>query len=161
VLDHLDRHGPSLWGHVIQLPQHLGGGIRLVDRTNNAEEGFFRSMKQGERRRSGRKVLTCDFERLPAGAALVANLARPDYVEILCGSLDRLPDAFAELDADAAQCDKQTSVQDANGCNPVEAELLSSSMPYTDRGLIRSAALRSVILSAAQSRAPEVILSAR
>jgi hypothetical protein len=33
VLDHLDRHGPYLWGHVIHLPAETGG-IRLVDRTN-------------------------------------------------------------------------------------------------------------------------------
>jgi hypothetical protein len=99
VVDHLDRHGGSLWGHAIRLPKEAGGGIRLVDRTNNALEGFFRKIKQGERRRSGRKVLSYDFEQLPAGAALVANLARPDYVEILCGSLDRLPEAFAQLNA--------------------------------------------------------------
>ncbi|HBL15636.1 MAG TPA: hypothetical protein DD417_02430 [Elusimicrobia bacterium] len=159
VLDHLRRHGGSLWGHLIQLPERLGGGIRLVDRTNNAIEGFFRKMKQGERRRSGRKVLTYDFERLPAAAALVANLARPDYVEILCGSLDRLPEAFAELDAE--QRDAELTVCQTDAGHSPEEELLSRSMPYQDRTLIRSQALRSWILSAAQSRAPSVALSTR
>jgi len=115
-------------------------------------------MKQGERRRSGREVLTYDFERLPAAAALVANLSRPDYVEILCGSLDHLPQAFAELDAE--QRDEAAASEADRGRIP-EGEILSSSLPYPDRALIRSAALRSCILSAAQSRAPAVALNAR
>lgn len=159
VLDHLDRHGGSLWGHAIQLPKEAGGGVRLVDRTNNAIESFFRRMKQGERRRSGRKVLTYDFERLPAGAALVANLARPDYVEILCGSLDRLPEAFAEIDA--AQRDEALSACEADGRSCPEEEVLSRSMPHQDRALIRSEALRAWIQSAVRSRAPTLALSAR
>ena len=152
VLDHLERHGKSLWGHAIRLP---GGGIRLVDRTNNALEGFFRSLKHGERRRSGRKVLTYDFECLPAAAALVANLTRPDYVEILCGSLDRLPQAFMEIDADrrAMLCSESKSEQ-----RPTAAEILSSSLPYADLALIRKSALRDCILAAAESRAPYVAL---
>ena len=159
VLDHLDRHGGSLWGHAVRLPKKLGGGIRLVDRTNNALESFFRRMKHGERRRSGRKVLTCDFERLPAGAALVANLARPDYVKILCGSLDRLPEAFAELDA--AQREEALADCKADARPLPDEEVLSRSVPCQDRALIRSEALHAWIQSAAQSRAPAAALNAR
>lgn len=159
VLDHLERHGGSLWGHTIRLPNEVGGGIRLVDRTNNALESFFRRMKQGERRRSGRKVLTYDFEKLPAGAALVSNLDRPDYVEILCGSLDRLPEAFAELDA--AQRDEDLAACEADERSVPDEEVLSTSMPYQDRALIRSEALRTWIQSAAQSRAPTAALGTR
>lgn len=160
MLDHFERHGSSLWGHVIRLPQEVGGGIRLVDRTNNVLERFFRTMKQGERRRSGRKVLTYDFERLPAGAALVSNLTRPDYVEILCGSLDRLPEAFAELDA-ADRCRNLTASEAHEELVPEDDEVLSRSLPYQDRALIRSEALRSWIMSAAHSRAPMVALNVR
>ena len=158
VLDHLERHGGSLWGHAMRLPKELGGDIRLVDRTNNALESFFRRMKQGERRRSGRKVLTYDFEQLPAGAALVANLARPDYVEILCGSLDRLPEAFAELDAE--QRNEDIAACEADGRSFPDEEVLSRSMPYQDRALIRGEALGAWIQSAARSRAPMAALSA-
>lgn len=157
VLDHLKRHGPSLWGHVIKLPKLAGGGIRLVDRTNNILEGFFRSIKHGERRRSGRKVLTHDFENLPASAALAVNLTRPDYVEILCGTLDRLPQAFAEIDADERIRDYASGPTQLR--NTVVPEFLSSSMPHADRALIRTEALTSCLLAAAQSRAPYVIVS--
>ena len=39
-----------------------------------------------------------DPEDQPAQAALAANLFHPDYVRILCGSLDHLHNAFADLD---------------------------------------------------------------
>jgi hypothetical protein len=139
VLDHLKRHGPSLWGHAIKLPKLAGGGIRLVERTNNLLEGFFRGIKHGERRRSGRKVLTFDFENLPASAALAINLTRSDYVEILCGSLDRLPHAFAELDADERLRDYASEPTQRR--DTVVPEFLSSSMPHADRALIRTEAL--------------------
>ena len=149
VLNHLERHGASLWGHVIKL---AGGAIRLVERTNNLLEGFFRGMKHGERRRSGRKVLTFDFENLPASAALAVNLTRPDYVAILCGSLDRLPQAFAELDADKRLQDRGGGQTKQRGM--AVPEFLSSSMPQADRALIRTEALTTRLLVAAQNRAP-------
>ena len=91
VLAHLERHGPSLWGHVIDLPPKLGRGIRLVERTNVILEAFWHEIKHGERRRSGRKNLADDFELLPPEAVLARNLTRADYVAVVCGSLDDLP----------------------------------------------------------------------
>ncbi len=77
-----------------------GGDVWLVSRTNNLLEGFNRALKQGERRRSGHKILSNIFEHLQPEAALARNLVCSDYVEILCGSLERLPQAFAGLDAE-------------------------------------------------------------
>ena len=99
ILGHLERHGPHLWGHAIRIPRRAGGGLRLVARTNNELESLFHAMKHGERRRSGRKILTQDFEALPPAAALAQNLRHADYVHLVCGSLDRLAEAFAQLDA--------------------------------------------------------------
>ena len=156
VIDHLARHGDNLWGHAITLPTEAGGGIRLVDRTNNAQENFFRHMKHGERRRSGRKILTQDFERLPPQAALAANLARSDYVAILCGSLDGLPAAFAQLDADRCR----TARSDGTPPPAVTGEsdddaLASASLPTADRRIVRSEAMDRRIDRAARSRAPK------
>ena len=74
ILKHIATHGPSLWGHAIQLPDHAGGGIRLVHRTNYVPENFFGDLKHEERRRSGHKNLGQDLEHLPAEAALIQNL---------------------------------------------------------------------------------------
>ncbi len=58
IIKHIERHGESLWGHAIRLPESAGGGVRLVTRTNNRIENLFKGWKHGERQRSGRKILT-------------------------------------------------------------------------------------------------------
>ena len=154
ILMHLDRYGDSLWGHVIKLSAEAGGGIRLVERTNNLLEGFNRSMKQGERRRSGRKTLSDDFEHLPPEAALARNLLCADYVEILCGSIEQLPKAFAQLDADRRRQSLATEPPNASQPTQHTPEIASASLPKEDRRLIRSEDMAIRILAAARSRAP-------
>ena len=145
VLAHLKRHGGFLWGHDIPIPDHLGGGIRLVDRTNNILEGFFHTMKHGERRRSGRKDLAQDFERLPPAAALAANLTRSDYVSLVCGSLDQLPRAFARLDAR----DRRRSLAARSTSATPSCEVESASLNAMDRRFVRSKELERCVLAAA------------
>ena len=150
VLAHLDRHRDTLFGHAIDLP---GGGVRLVDRTNNELEGFNHALKHGERRRSGRKVLTQDFEQLPPAAALARNLLHPDYVEVLCGSLDRLPTAFAQLDA----ADRRRSIVVRSGSPDAAVEhddIEAASLPTPDRRLVRTEDMGRRIRAAADSRPP-------
>ncbi len=156
ILAHLDRHGASLWGHAITLPPEVGDDVRLASRTNNSLEGFNRGMKQGERRRSGRKNLSDDFEHLPPEAALARNLLCPDYVEILCGSLDRLPQTFAELDAERRQVALAAESPSTRASRPNAPEIASASLPKADRRLVRSKAMSGRILAAARSRAPRV-----
>lgn len=152
ILAHLERHGSSLWGHAIALPASAGGCFRLVERTNNVLESFFHAMKHGERRRCGRKILTYDFECLPAAAALAYNLTKPDYVNIVCGSLDRLPQAFAALDtaqrkktlASASPVQKATRIQ--------EPQAATASMPRADRPIFRANAMRNFVDTVARRR---------
>jgi len=103
ILRHIQDHSDYLWGHVISISKENGKQIRIVNRTNNILESFFRCMKHDERRRSGRKILTQDFENLPPEAALAYNLKCPDYVSIVCGSLEYLHEAFAKNDLDRAK----------------------------------------------------------
>jgi hypothetical protein len=175
ILDHLDRHGDSLWGHVIPLPAAAGGGFRVLDRTNQSAEGFWHQLKHGERRRCGRKVLTYDFESLPAAAALACNLRHDDYLAILCGSLDHLPQAFADLDQARHRHQLATPPSVLNlhaesghpnddateaQVDPPEADpddVVSASFPHDDRRFIRTPHLRERIETAARSRAPRCI----
>lgn len=145
ILSHLQKHGRFLWGHAIRLPQKVGGGVRLVDRTNNGIESWFHMLKHGERRRSGRKILTQDFERLPPTASLAANLAHADYVQILCGSLARLPEAFARLDATVRRGSKSSLGMIAK---PVDSE--TSSLSSADRRLVRTEEMTRRVIEAAQ-----------
>jgi hypothetical protein len=100
LLDYLDRYGSGLVGHpAIRDPD--GTPLAVVDRTNNPAERFFSFAKQSLRRRVGRALLGRDMELQPAQAALVPNLLLPDYVRVLCGSLDNLPRALADANPSA------------------------------------------------------------
>jgi hypothetical protein len=148
VLSHLQKHGRFLWGHAIRLPQKAGGGIRVVDRTNNAIETYFHALKHGERRRSGRKVLTQDLEKLSPAAALAMNLNRSDYVSIVCGSLDKLPEAFARLDSKIRRAPTPSVSMIAKISDPETASLCSA-----DRKVVRSEEMTCRIIEAAQKTA--------
>jgi len=154
ILVHLERHGPSLWGHVIARAPSAGGGVRLVDRTNLLLEGFWHELKHAERRRSGRKILTHDLELLPAAATLAFNLTRSDYVAIVCGNLEQLPRAFARIDAEDRQRSLPARTRAAHLQEAGEPDIVSASLPAADRHIIRMDAMKNRIGTAARSRAP-------
>jgi ElaB/YqjD/DUF883 family membrane-anchored ribosome-binding protein len=131
ILKHLKEHENNLWGHVIQMPKFAAGGIKIVCRTNNCLENFNGRLKQEERKRSGRKVLTKDFEDLPEGVPLIKNLKKLDYVEVLCGSLENLPVEIAKSDhAERVKKDiKRIHIK-------TESEV-TASLPKDDRQFIR------------------------
>jgi len=156
ILRHIEDHSDYLWGHVISLPENMGGGIRILDRTNNILEGFFKGMKHDERRRSGRKILTHDFENLPPSAALVYNLNCPDYVSIVCGSLECLHKAFAKLDFEERQKNTKNKQRIKRGPSLRIAQTETASLPADDRRLIRTDEMKRHIVSAAKGRAPKV-----
>ena len=66
--------------------------------THNVIEQFFGRAKQGPRRLLGRAHLGRELEDQPAYTALTGNLRHPDCVQILRGTLDQLPQTFAQLD---------------------------------------------------------------
>ena len=146
IIRHIDKHGSSLWGHEIALPS---GETRLADRTNNYAEGFFRDLKHGERRRSGRKVLTQDFEFLPPEAALVRNLRCEDYLAIVCGSIDQLHKSFARLDA--RDRSERLSGERLMKMPQRTVEISSASLPTPDRRLVRAVEMKQRLQAAAQA----------
>ena len=60
-------------------------------------ERFFRQVKRFLRRTTGKKKLNREVDAFCDQMLLVFNLKTPKYVERVCGSLDELPHAFAEL----------------------------------------------------------------
>ena len=158
TLKHLDKHETSLWGHVIRLPEHAGGGIRLVQRTNLPAEGFFSGFKRGIRRQTGKKILTQELESIPPENALVSNLNDPRYVQILCGSIEKLPEAFAELDRDEElkladlkrEAEERPRTSEEN-----RYKIETASLSRSDKNFVRKPSLKAKILKAAASRAPQ------
>ncbi len=102
ILKYFERYGKHLFGHPALRDAH-GTILAVVERTDNVPEHFFGAEKQKLRRRVGRAHLGRDLEDQPAQAALVANLQHPEYVRVLCGSLDNLAIAFAQLDEPALE----------------------------------------------------------
>ena len=101
VLAYLDRYKGQLFGHPMARDD-AGRVVVVVERTNNPAEQFFSNAKRKLRRRLGRANLGWDMQDQPAQAALAANLLDPHYVEIVCGTVDELPHAFAELERSGA-----------------------------------------------------------
>jgi len=157
ILKHVDTHGDNLWGHAIRLPERAGGGIRLMSRTNELLENFFGTMKHGERRRSGRKNLGQDLEHLPAEAALAYNLEHADYVNIVCGSLEQLPLAFAQLDMENPNRKKKWLPPQEVVNFEQELQLSTASLSSADRRLVRTDLMNQRIKKAASSRAPRTL----
>ena len=100
--------------------------------------------QHGERRRSGRKILTQDFEILPPAAALATNLHHADYVSLVCGSLDRLPEAFAALDA------PHRSRSIAVGAKQNSTTVETASLSAIDKRFVRRQIFEEYILDAAK-----------
>lgn len=150
ILKHIKEHEKNLWGHIIKIPKFAGGGIKIVGRTNNEIENFNGGLKRDERKRSGRKVLSKDFEDLPDGVPLIKNLKKPDYVKILCGSLDNLPDAIAKID----HTDKKNK-----NIQAINTELSpTASMPKSDRQFIRKINIAEFIQNVATQNIPNTPL---
>lgn len=97
ILKYFTKYRDQIFGHPVIIDDN-GTVIAVVQRTNNVDEHFFGNEKQRLRRRVGRAHLGRDLEDQPAQAALAANLRHPDYVRILCGSLEHLHNAFANID---------------------------------------------------------------
>jgi hypothetical protein len=156
ILRHTDVHGPTLWGHSVELPAEVGGGSRLVERTNYLLENLNHDIKHGERRRSGRTKLTQDLENLPAGAVLTFNLPDPDYVALLCGSLDQLAPTFAALDTDERV--RQLMGTPTNTAPPLftsPTTVATASLPREDRPFVRAESMGRRLKAAANSKAPK------
>ncbi len=103
-------------------------------------------------------MLAQDFEQLPAAAVYVRNLERPDYLKILCGTLDALPKALAALDA----VDRSSSLPVRQSKKqPGDADIVSSSLPKADRDLVRTDEMRDRVTAEARSRAPRLPVRAR
>lgn len=91
ALPQLERYKPYL------LP---AGGVTTGEdtlvRTTNGLESYWGSGKRLRRQTHGRTKLTRDFRAFPAEYMLMPNLNNPLYVELVLGSLDRLPEKIAE-----------------------------------------------------------------
>jgi hypothetical protein len=155
ILAHIETHKESLFGHAIRLPESAGGGLRLVSRTNYLSENGFGAFKHGERVRTGYKNLGHVLETLPAEALLARNLTHEDYVSIVCGSLEKLPEAFADLDRKDREA-KQLGepLEDPEDDLSTILQAATASLVKEDRRIIRTDEMNRCIAAAASKNRP-------
>jgi hypothetical protein len=91
VETHFEKYEPYLF------PIKTNGTEKeKIVRTTNGLESHWSDGKRLRRQTHGRTKLTRDFISLPSEYMLIPNLNNPRYVEIVLGSLDRLPEKLAE-----------------------------------------------------------------
>jgi hypothetical protein len=96
ILRHLDKYWHGLFGHCLPLSDTRQLYL-MVQRTNNMAERYFRDVKRFGRRVTGKKKINREVDAFPSHMLLVFNLKTAKYVELVCGSLQRLPVVFAQL----------------------------------------------------------------
>ena len=157
----LETHGKNLFGHAIRLPENAGGDVRLVSRTNYLSENGFGIFKHGERKRTGYKNLGHVLEGMPPEALLVRNLQHEDYVATLCGSLERLPAAFAELDRLKREAKLNGEpLEDQEDDLSALLQVASASLTKEDRRIVRTEEMNRCIIAAAAKKGPQTPNSA-
>jgi hypothetical protein len=97
VVQHLDKYGPLLFGHVLRKT----AGKIVVPRTNNVEESLFRTVKRQCRRLHGRGHLCRDLEDMFEATPLLLNLRNTNYRETVFGGSEpqRIAERFSFVDA--------------------------------------------------------------
>jgi hypothetical protein len=96
ALGYLDKHSACL-----STTREASIPNGLLQRTTNALEAHWGASKKGARLRHGRSKLTRDFQAHPPELMLLPNLNKPEYVRIVLGRIENLPDKLAEAGANA------------------------------------------------------------
>ncbi len=104
VINQLNKY----WDKIFALPITIDKNgtvekIIIPQRTNNISEQFYRKLKQLFRRLHGRRHVGKDLLFIPEEIALIENLKNNDYVNEILGSIDKLPELFAQMDCDGAE----------------------------------------------------------
>lgn len=103
VINQLNKYWDKIFARPITIEKDGVEKIIIPQRTNNISEQFYRKLKQLFRRLHGRRHVGKDLLFIPEEIALIENLKNNDYINDMLGSIDRLPEVFAQLDSDAVK----------------------------------------------------------
>lgn len=94
ILTHLEKYQTELL-----IPEELVDLFQqgYLDRTNNEKESMFRKDKQGERRRSGKKDISREFNYNGPQLPLMRNLTNDNYTKAIVGEIEDIPLRLSEL----------------------------------------------------------------
>lgn len=98
MIKQIDKYWSKLFSDPIEVKTDAGVVLIHPQRTNNMLEQFFRTIKSGNRKKSGTSSLTKTLTTMLANTPLVKNLKIPEYVEIILEGKMNLAERFAEID---------------------------------------------------------------
>lgn len=103
VIKQLEKYWDKIFSKPIIIKNGNSEKVIIPQRTNNISEQFYRKLKQLFRRLHGRRHVGKDLLYLPEEIALIENLKNNEYInDLLFGSINNLPEVFAQLDCNAA-----------------------------------------------------------
>lgn len=114
----IDKYWKQLFADPIVVNTPHGKITIQPQRTNNILERFFRSIRYGYRRKSGKNSLNKTLKALLSDTPLVKNLKNPEYVEILLNGKATLEERFAEIDIKIVRKELKKSQEDSERIPP-------------------------------------------
>lgn len=99
MVEQIDKYWEQLFADPIIVNTPWGKITIQPQRTNNILERFFRGIRYGYRRKSGKNSLSKTLKAMLADTPLVKNLDNPEYLKIILNGKATLEERFAEIDA--------------------------------------------------------------
>ena len=149
ILNYFDKYECYLFDHffilhdetedIISHDDSENVTIKLINRTNNILENFYKKQKQQIRRRTGLKNLGFIFEHLFPAASMVANFQNPIYQQTVLDNKTRgdLVDRFSALD-DIMDYKETPMFQN-------DLELIGGRLPKSDKAIVGKIGFTKVI----------------
>lgn len=123
MVEQIDKYWEKLFADPIIVNTPWGEITIQPQRTNNILERFFRDIRYGYRRKSGKNSLSKTLKAMLADTPLVKNLDNPEYLKIILNGKATLEERFAEIDANIVREELKKS-QDYFGRVPAKIKIL-------------------------------------
>ena len=123
MIEQIDKYWKQLFADPIIVNTSRGKITIQPQRTNNILERFFRSIRYGYRRKSGKNSLSKTLKAMLADTPLVKNLNNPEYLKIILNGKATLEERFAEIDANMVRQELKKS-QEYFGKVPAKIKVL-------------------------------------
>jgi hypothetical protein len=98
MIEQINKYWGKLFADPITIQTPSGTFLIQPQRTNNILEQFFRSIKRGNRRRTGNASSGRMLRTILAETPLVKNLQNPTYLTVLLNGKSSLEEVFAEIE---------------------------------------------------------------
>ncbi len=99
MVKQIRQYWEKLFADPITVDTPQGKATFHPQRTNNILERFFRDIKRGHRRKTGRNSMSKKLKTMLADTPLVKNLENEEYLKIILNGKASLAELFSEIDA--------------------------------------------------------------